>query len=130
MVLRSSEHDRDFYRIEMGCGRPLDRDATVKILAIERDVPDAPADAFQPHLKAEAAQVWQLYQAGIIRELYFRQDRHNAVLVLECADEEEAARQLQSLPLVQAGLITFEIIPLVAYPGFARLFAETPSPHL
>lgn len=102
----------------------------MKLLAIERDVPDVPADAFQPHLKAEAAHVWQLYQAGIVRELYFRQDKHNAVLVLECADEEEATRQLQSLPLVQAGLITFEIIPLVAYPGFARLFAEIPTSPL
>lgn len=96
----------------------------MKIIAIEHDVPGVPADAFQPHLQAEAAHVWQLYQAGVVRELYFRQDRHSAVLVLECADEQEAAQQLQSLPLVQAGLITFEIIPLVAYPGFARLFGE------
>lgn len=94
----------------------------MKILAIERDVAGIPAEAFQPHLRAEAAHVWQLYQAGVVRETYFRQDKHNAVLVLECADEEEAARQIQSFPLVQAGLITFEIIPLGAYPGFARLF--------
>jgi len=29
---------------------------------------------------------------------------------------------LSSLPLVEQGLIRFELIPLVAYPGFARLF--------
>ena len=62
-------------------------------------------------------------QAGVFRELYFRQDRPEAVLILECADVEEAEGALNSLPLVKAGLITFEIIPLVPYPGFARLFA-------
>jgi hypothetical protein len=29
---------------------------------------------------------------------------------------------LGTLPLVKAGLISFELMPLVPYPGFARLF--------
>jgi len=29
---------------------------------------------------------------------------------------------LNTLPLVKEGLITFELIPLKAYPGFERLF--------
>jgi hypothetical protein len=36
----------------------------------------------------------------------------------------EAQRLLETLPLVQAGLITFEVIPLIPYPGFERLFGE------
>jgi len=43
-----------------------------------------------------------LYQAGIIRELYFRQDAHSAVLILECRDSEEAAAALATLSLVKA----------------------------
>lgn len=66
---------------------------------------------------------WQMHQSGVIRELYFRADQHSAVLVLECASVEEAQQTLSNLPLVQAGLIHFDLIPLVAYPGFARLFA-------
>ena len=31
---------------------------------------------------------------------------------------------LATLPLVQEGLITFELIPLAPYPGFARLFEQ------
>lgn len=96
----------------------------LKLLAIEHEVPGVAADAFAPHLRAEATHAWQLYQAGIIRELYFRQDAPSAVLILECADLEEAQRHLAALPLVRAGLIRFEVIPLVAYPGFARLFGE------
>jgi hypothetical protein len=49
------------------------------------------------------------------------------VLVLECASAAEARAALDSLPLVREGLITFEIIPMIAYPGFARLFAKSPD---
>ncbi|HAJ35662.1 MAG TPA: superoxide dismutase [Chloroflexi bacterium] len=95
----------------------------MKILAIERAAPGADFSAFTPELaRAEAWQAWTLYQEGSVRELYFRADKTEAVLVLECADVEEAAATLATLPMVQAGLITFELIPLKAYPGFARLF--------
>lgn len=93
------------------------------ILAIEREVPDVTAEELRPHLKEEAVRVWELYQAGVFRELYFRQDQPSAVLVLECADIEEARQVLNTLPLVKEQLIAFDIIPLIPYPGFSRLFA-------
>ncbi|MBK8028576.1 MAG: superoxide dismutase [Chloroflexi bacterium] len=94
----------------------------MKILALEREVPGTPADAFAPHLKAEARRAWELVQAGVIRELYFDRDQHTAVLMLECADLDAARAALATLPLVETGLITFELIPLAPYSGFARLF--------
>ena len=95
----------------------------MKILAMEKAVPGVAAAAFTPELlKAEAARVWELQQLGALREIWFRQDRSDAVLVLECADAAEAQRTLAALPLVAAGLITFEVIPLKPYPGLARLF--------
>ncbi len=97
----------------------------MKILAIERDLPAATPEDFQRHAKAEAARAWALHQEGVIRELYFRADRPEAVLVLECPDLTAAQDVLNTLPLVQHGLIAFELIPLTAYPGFARLFAQT-----
>ena len=95
----------------------------MKILAMEREMPGIAGEQFEPHLEAEAARVWDLYQAGVFREMYFRADRPDAVLILECADVEEARHVLGTLPLVEAGLTTFDLIPLRAYPGFARLFA-------
>ena len=95
----------------------------MKILAIEKQVPGVTAEQFKPHLKAEALKVWELYQAGAFRELYFRADRPDAVLVLECADVEAARQALDTLPLVKEGLIAFDLIPLRPYPGLARLFA-------
>ena len=98
----------------------------MKLLALEHNLPGiVAADPFSASLlKDEAHRVWELHQAGIIRELYFRADRHEAVLVLECANAEEVCEVLNTLPLVREKLIGFEVIPLVAYPGFARLFAD------
>jgi hypothetical protein len=93
----------------------------MKLLALEREI-TGESETFQPFLKAEAVRVWELYQSGLLREVYFRADQHTAVLVLECMDEAAARDILDTLPLVKAGLIMFDIIPLVPYSGFARLF--------
>jgi muconolactone delta-isomerase len=100
----------------------------MRILAIERPADGVTDDRFAAALLAEeAAHVYRLHQAGTIRELYFRADEASAVLALECTDVPEAERVLASLPLVEAGLIQFEVIPLRAYPGFSRLFAQEPN---
>lgn len=97
----------------------------MKLIAIEHEARQASAEAYQPYLAFEALRLWELYQAGVVRELYFRQDRPEAVLILECDEVETANNVLKTLPLVNAGLITFELIPLKPYPGFAKLFGST-----
>jgi hypothetical protein len=97
----------------------------MKILALESEIEGGRAEQFQPHLEAEAARVYELFQKGDLRELYFNQEKHTAVLILECPDTVSARAILDTLPLVRAGLIAFEIIPLIPYPGFARLFAKS-----
>ena len=82
----------------------------MKILALEKETPGVKPELFLEHLKPEAKKIWELYQEGIIREFYFREDLTEAVLILEATGAEEANRVLGSLPLVRAGLITFEVI--------------------
>jgi len=95
----------------------------MKILALEKEIIGITDDQFTPALlQQEAKRAWELYQQGVIRELYFRQDKPEAVLILECKDLNEASSILDSLPLVKHGLIAFELVPLIPYPGFARLF--------
>lgn len=96
----------------------------MKLLALEVENPDVSPDDFQPHRVAEARRVWELYLDGTLREIYFRADRTLAVLALECDDVAQARAALDTLPLVKAGLVEFEVIPLVPYPGLSRLFAE------
>jgi len=94
----------------------------MKILALEHEIPEATAEQFQRYAKAEARKVWELNQSGVIRELYFRADQNEAVLVLECDSVPEARNAIAALPFVKEELITFELIPLKAYSGFERLF--------
>lgn len=101
----------------------------MRILAIERPIPGVEDAQFTPELAtAESRRAWELYQAGTIRDLYFRADELSAVLVLECQDVAAALNALASLPLVATGLIQFEVLPLRAYPGFGRLFAPGAQP--
>jgi hypothetical protein len=96
----------------------------MKILALEKEVSGVRDEQFTIELLAtEAKCVWELYQEGTIRELYFTKDNYEAVLILECEDAEEAQRVIDSLPLVKAELISFNLLPLVPYDGFARLFS-------
>jgi muconolactone delta-isomerase len=97
----------------------------MKILALEKDLPGVSESRFTSEiLKEEAARAWQLHQSGAIRELYFRADRDAAILILECTSVDEARAVLSTLPLVRDKLIDFDVIPLAAYPGFARLFQD------
>jgi len=94
----------------------------MKILAIEKETAGKTGKDFEPHLKSEAMEVWNFYQKDFIREIYFDKEKHTAILILECDNEEEAESKLNSLPLVKEKLIQFELISLIPYDGFARLF--------
>ena len=84
----------------------------MKILAIEHDPPDVTDEPFtKPLLIAEAQRAWDLHESDVIRELYFRADRTEAVLILECTDVDEARSILDTLPLVREKLIGFELFP-------------------
>ena len=101
----------------------------MKILALEKEVPGVSDNQFTEEiLRAEARRAWELYQAGILRELYFTADTREAVLILECDSADEARRHLAELPLIRAELIDFRLIPLAPYPGFERLFALEDRP--
>lgn len=93
----------------------------MKILAIEHDSGKENSSSL---LREEAKQVWELQASGVIREIYFRCDRREAVVMLECSNVEEAHTILSTLPLVKAGSISFELIPLSTYTAISRLFAS------
>lgn len=75
-------------------------------------------------VKEEAKVVWDLYASGRLRSAHYRADVPGAVLMLEAADLSEATKVVESLPMVQAGLLKTEILPLEPYTGFEALFAS------
>jgi len=100
----------------------------MKIIALEVEKKGLSKTDFDTYLKQEAAVVWNLQQRNFLREIYFNQNTHTAVLVLETSSTGQALEILNELPLVQAGLIDFELIPLAPYDGFSRLFNKIKEP--
>ena len=73
---------------------------------------------------AEAIRTWELYRAGVIRDMSWRVDRDDVVLVLEAEDPAAAEAVLSTLPLVEAGAISFQVLGLRPYDGWQRLFGR------
>ena len=96
----------------------------MKLIAFERELKGEKERDFESYFKPEAEKVWEYYKKGIIREIYFTKETHEAVLLLECESKKAAENYLISLPLVQAGLIRFDVIELLPYDGFERLFQK------
>ncbi len=96
----------------------------MKIFAYDKKLSHVTLDDIKPHLHDEIKYAWDLYKKGIIREIYFRADNPGAVLVLECESISEAKQTISELPLVKAGLIEFEFIPVGPFVPFENLFAK------
>jgi hypothetical protein len=78
-----------------------------------------------PYVGEQARSVWERYEIDQVREFYLRADHQpGAVLVLECDDVMEAERLVAELPISEADLLDFEIIPLRPYMGFRQLFRD------
>ena len=78
-----------------------------------------------PYVGEEARRVWELYESDRVREIYLRADGlPGVVLVLECDDLADAERLVAALPVLEAGLLDFEVIPLRPYVGLRRLFVD------
>lgn len=95
----------------------------MKIIAIEKELKHISGDSAAALYKAEARQVYALYLRDALREIYFTEE-HCAVIMLECANIEEAKQLLDTLPLVQSGVIAFDLHELHPYNGYGRLMRE------
>lgn len=97
---------------------------TIKILALGKVLPEATEEKIGALVKEEAARAWELYMAGIFREIYFRTDAPLPVVIMECKDIEEAKTIISTLPMVKAGLTDFDLLPLGPFYAFGALFAQ------
>jgi hypothetical protein len=95
----------------------------MKLLAIEQETSAVNWDEESEVLINESYKVYHLFQESIIRDIHFTENE-NAVIILECAAKSEAENVLAILPLVKAGLISFEIIELRPYTGFDRIIQK------
>ena len=85
---------------------------TTRMLAIGTINPGADMARVQAILPAEVHDTVLLYLDGKIDQWYSLQGRTGVVFILNTTDTASAHEMLEKLPLGQAHLMTFELIPL------------------
>ena len=94
----------------------------MKILAMGRLGDGVTLADLTPYQHAELRQAWQLYRDGVIRDQYTRLDGGGVVLMLEAPDVEQARAAIDSLPMVAAGVLAFDVMPLGPFLHYEALF--------
>jgi hypothetical protein len=99
---------------------------TTKILAIGHIVPGKEGNrtAIMP---SEVRDTVKLYLAGKIDSWYVRKDQPGVVFLMNVATVKEAHELLEALPLGQAGIMEFELIPIGPLSPLQYLIAQ-PAP--
>lgn len=87
------------------------------VLSSRRTDQFAPAE-FERLVLREGARARELYALGFTRQIWHRADRPGACQLVEARSEDEVRTRLATLPLAQAGMLDFEIVPLKPYAGF------------
>ena len=95
----------------------------MKLLCLDVPQPGATMERYQPHMADEVRHTWQAYKSGIVRDIYFRQDRPGVAIIAECDSIEAAKEALRDFPLAKAGLIDWDVIPLGPFLNWETLFA-------
>jgi muconolactone delta-isomerase len=91
---------------------PLPTVPTTKILAIGRFSAPPTPDQFKLLASKEVPATVKLYLAGKIDQWYSVQNDYAVVFIMNVSSVEEAHALLEALPLGQAKLMTFQLIPM------------------
>ena len=97
----------------------------MQFLLIARVVEGVAMEQILPHVKAEAEAVWQKYTNEIVRSIHYIGDMSGAVLMCEAANLEAMQEIAAQFPMVKAGVLKIEVLPLKPYTGLASLFAKS-----
>ena len=96
----------------------------MKLLCLDVPQPGATMEKYAPNMADEARHAWKMYKGGIIRDIYFRQDRPGVAIIAEAESVEAAKAALAEFPLAKAGLIGWEVISLGPFTNWETLFAS------
>jgi hypothetical protein len=88
------------------------RTITTKVLAIGSWTAKATPESRPAIMPSEARDTLRLQLAGKIDQWYAKTDGSGAVFMMNVTDPAEAHALLEKLPLGQAGMMTFELIPI------------------
>jgi hypothetical protein len=97
----------------------------MQVLALLSPSEGVGPDIVRAHAVEENRAVWEMYRAGVIREMLFRTDRPGAVFRLETDSVEEARSAVAALPMVAQGLLVPEFIPVGPFVPLENLFSPS-----
>lgn len=98
---------------------------TTRVLAIGTLNPGVDPTAARAILPTEVRETAKLYLDGRIDQWYSLQDRRGVAFILNVTDVAAAHEMLEKLPLGQAHLMTFELIPLGPLNPLRQLLGTT-----
>ena len=101
---------------------------TTRILAIGTINPGVDQAKLLETLPNEVRETVNLYLEGKIDQWYSQQHRRGVVFILNVTDPKVAHEMLEKLPLGQAHLMSFELIPLGPLNQLRQLPGMTPRP--
>ncbi len=106
---------------------PLSQGPTTRILAIGHITAGATRDKIMPVMQQEVRDTVRLYLAGKLDQWFVRRDQNGVVFLLNVGTVTEAKELLEKLPLGQAKLMEFDLIPLGPLTPLGLLLQEPPA---
>lgn len=97
----------------------------MQFLLIGRIPQDVTAEQAIPHVQAEAQKVWEKYSAEVVRSIHYIADMSGAVLMCEAESLSAMQKIASEFPMVKAGVLKIEVLPLKPYTGLESLFAKS-----
>jgi hypothetical protein len=74
----------------------------------------------KPHMPAEVPHTLQLYLDGVVEQFWFREQK-GPIFLMNVESVEQAQAVLNTLPLVKANLMTYELMPVGPLAPLGRL---------
>lgn len=94
------------------------------VMALLKVTPGVTRDAIMKVMQDEVRDTVQLYLDGHITQWYSRADSNGVVFMLNATSVEAAKAMTDGLPLVKAGLASFDFIPLAPLNPLRLLIAR------
>jgi hypothetical protein len=107
-LMKMSENKTPPGAAEMAAAKTI----TTKVLAIGTWTAKATPETIPPVMPSEARDTMRLLLAGKIDQWYAKNDGSGAVFLMNVTDPAEAHTLLEKLPLGQADMMTFQLIPV------------------
>ena len=95
---------------------------TSQILMISHLAPGVTMEDTMPYNRDEAKVAWEYYTTGKYRQMFGRLDEGGVVVIMESKSMEEAHKSVKLMPLVNNGMVEYELIPLGYFFPLSALF--------